>query len=343
MGESDYILGLFYSDENGVVFDNIKLSEDLTENRKAEMRMLPFKFLGAVFMTESSSSEAKWKIELIEATLSISAVSSDNVNIFQSFFNLNSSLDSGEGSTNLYALIGSPYTEDIKVIFDNMINYIHPSIIQGKLVNEGYQGKNFQYSSFIHDELDRGLELIEYKLGSARKVYWEEQHNFLCIALIEREIINGNKESYLYTFNKADSLRRIILSFIPSFYVMSVLPDFYENLINVTLEMFGKKGVDPHLRMIKLRNENKTVVYMEEFLTTTNKRKKLGVILIPDEKTCESTNISHFRKMLRSILDSNKNLEDNLLKFNENFSTMKWGINSEEDLNKIHQILDRTV
>jgi len=343
MGESNYILGLFYSDENGVVFDNIKLSEDLTENRKVEIRMLPFKFLGPVFMTGSSSSEAKWKIELIEATLSISDVSSDNVNILQSFFNLNSSLDSGGGTTNLSALIGSPYTEDIKVIYDNMINYIHPSIIQGKLVNEGYQGKNFQYLPFIHDELDRGLELIEYKLGSARRVYWEEQQNFQCIALIEREIINGNKTSSLYTFNKDNSLRKIILSFIPSFYVMSILPDYYENLINITLEMFSKKEVAPHLRLIKLRYENKTVHYMEEFLTTTNKRKKLGVILIPDERGRESTNISHFRKMLRSILDSNKNLEDSLLDFNENFSTIKWGINSDEDLNNIHQILDRSV
>ena len=339
MEESEYILGLFYSDENGVVFDNIKRSKDLTEERKNELIMLPFKFLGPVFMTESSTKEKKWIIEFIEASLSLYDVSTDNVAILQSFFNLNSSIDSGEGITNLYALIGSPYTEDIKVIYDKMVKYIHPSIIQGKIINEGFQGKNFNYNTFIKNELKRGLELIEYHLGSARKAYWEEQTNYQCIALIEREVIDNDKKSCLYTFKETSPL---IEKNIPSYYIMATLPGYYENLIRQTLEVFGKKGIYPHLRKIKLRYEKKKVIYMEEFWMSSNEKKSFGVVLIPDDEKREKiTNLSYFKKFLRLLLDSNKKLEEILPEINPNFSTFKWGINSEEDLNKIHKILDK--
>lgn len=339
MEESEYILGLFYSDEYGVVFDNIKRSKDLTEERKNELIMLPFKFLGPVFMTESSTKEKKWIIEFIEASLSLYDVSTDNVAILQSFFNLNSSIDSGEGITNLYALIGSPYTEDIKVIYDKMVKYIHPSIIQGKIINEGFQGKNFNYNTFIKNELNRGLELIEYHLGSARKAYWEEQPNYQCIALIEREVIDNDKKSYLYTFKETSPL---IEKNILSYHVMATLPGYYENLIRQTLEVFGKKGIYPHLRKIKLRYEKKKVIYMEEFWMSSNEKKSFGVVLIPDDEKREKiTNLSYFKKFLRLLLDSNKKLEEIIPEINPNFSTFKWGINSEEDLNKIHNILDK--
>lgn len=59
MEESEYILGLFYSEENGIIFDNVKVPEDLNEKIKDKIRMLSFKFLGPVFMTESSKSEKK--------------------------------------------------------------------------------------------------------------------------------------------------------------------------------------------------------------------------------------------------------------------------------------------
>jgi len=271
MENNEGMLGLFYSDENGVIYNNIKLSEDLTDERKIQLKMLPFQFLGPVIMTAASNSKEKWTIEFIEANLYLVNVNTKEVDIIQSFFNLNSSVYSEKGISHLFALIGSRYTEDIRLILNKMIKYIHPSIYQGKIINEDFQGRNFCRNEFIKNELNRGLELIEYTLGSSRKVYWDEKQNFQCIALIERENTENDKKSYLYTFEKNNPLRKNI----PSYYIMSILPSYYENLIHETFEIFGKKGIYPHLRIIKLRHKEKRVIYIEEFLMNNN-RKLLG-------------------------------------------------------------------
>jgi len=271
MENNEGMLGLFYSDENGVIYNNIKLSEDLTDERKIQLKMLPFQFLGPVIMTAASNSKEKWTIEFIEANLYLVNVNTKEVDIIQSFFNLNSSVYSEKGISHLFALIGSRYTEDIRLLFNKMIKYIHPSIYQGKIINEDFQGRNFCRNEFIKNELNRGLELIEYTLGSSRKVYWDEKQNFQCIALIERENTENDKKSYLYTFEKNNPLRKNI----PSYYIMSILPSYYENLIHETFEIFGKKGIYPHLRIIKLRHKEKRVIYIEEFLMNNN-RKLLG-------------------------------------------------------------------
>jgi len=337
MVESEGILGLFYSDENGVVYDNMKLSENLTDDRKIQLKMLPFQFLGPVFMTAASNGKEKWTIEFIEANLYLLNVNTKEVDILQSFFNLNSSIDSEEGITHLCALVGSRYTEDIRPIHNKMIKYIHPSNYQGKIVNEGFHGKFFFCNDFIKNELNRGLELIEYALGSSRKVYWDEKQNFQCIALIERDNIENDKKSSLYTFEKNSPLRKNI----PSYYIMSILPSYYENLIHETFEIFDKKGIYPHLRMIKLRDKEKRVLYIEEFSMNNNRKKSLGVVLIPDDKKTENfTNLSYFKKRLRLFLDGNKDLEEILVAINPDFSTLKWSLNSDEDLNKIHKNLD---
>ena len=127
MNNDERILGLFYSDSDNLIFDKIKLSEDLSEESKNNIDMVSYKFLGPVFLTTASNNEENWKIELIESSLShYQGKISD---VLQSFFSLNSSVNSGDGVTNLFALIGSSYTEDIKDINDILANYIHPSIM----------------------------------------------------------------------------------------------------------------------------------------------------------------------------------------------------------------------
>ncbi|MFW9874071.1 MAG: hypothetical protein ACFFG0_13265 [Candidatus Thorarchaeota archaeon] len=69
--------------------------------------------------------------------------------VIQSFFTLNSSINTSEGTTNLFALMGSPFTEDMKLIYEEISEYIHPSIIQGKVVNENLLGNRFNFSRFI--------------------------------------------------------------------------------------------------------------------------------------------------------------------------------------------------
>ena len=49
MKEADLILGLFYFDENNIVFDNIKLSKGILENlpeiNRFQLKMLSLRFL----------------------------------------------------------------------------------------------------------------------------------------------------------------------------------------------------------------------------------------------------------------------------------------------------------
>ena len=54
MKSSEIVLGIFYSDENNLIFDNIKFSESLSENSINQIKMLPYKFLGPIFLTAAS-------------------------------------------------------------------------------------------------------------------------------------------------------------------------------------------------------------------------------------------------------------------------------------------------
>ncbi|MFW9874070.1 MAG: hypothetical protein ACFFG0_13260 [Candidatus Thorarchaeota archaeon] len=54
MNDEEIILGLFYADEDTLVFDNIKCSDDFSEEKRNELKMLSFKFLGPVFLTAAS-------------------------------------------------------------------------------------------------------------------------------------------------------------------------------------------------------------------------------------------------------------------------------------------------
>lgn len=344
MESKDLILGMFYSDTNNLIHDSIKSSEQFSPEIREQIKMLPFKFLGPVFLTSSSAEGNNWKIDLIESSLSIRQETRmrDVKIMIQSFVNLNSSLIFEDGVTNLFTLIGSPYTEDIKPIYDKMTRYIHPSINQGIMINKRRIGMKFKVARFIREELNRGINLVDYYLGSSRKMYWEEEQKYYCIGVIKRKISGDTKTSNLYTFDKESVLRRIHAHSIPSFYVMAIIPDFYENLVLETLKLFGKKNLLPNIRQINMSSEQRKVIYYEEFIIEKGQKISLGVILIQDdENENDARNISHYKKHLRQILDKKIHFGENLIKINSNFSLEKWPTSQEEDLNKIHVFLDK--
>ena len=339
MKYDDRILGLFFSDEDNLIYDHIKFSENLTESNKNQLNMLSYKFLGPVFLTAASSDADNWKIKLIESSLS--HYQGQFSDVIQSFFSLNSSITSDDGITNLFALIGSPYTEDLYDIYNILEKYIHPSIFQGRIVNEDLLGDRFNFHKFIKSELIRGLHLIDYSLGSSRKSYWEMQHKYSCIGLIERVISEGEKSSCLYTYEENDFLRKESLKSIPSYNVMCILSDYYENLINETLRIFNKMGLFSNIRLISLYNQNKKVIYLEEFQIEENVKKCYGAILIQDNNILGNPKkLTYYKKILRLILDSNKELSEILNLFNPRFTNKKWSTQTDEDLNKIGAVLD---
>ena len=341
MNNINAILGLFFANEDEMVYDKIKISEELTEERENNLKMLSFKYLGPVFLTEMCNKGNPWNIDLVESALILQNQGSYNEKSFQSFFNINSSNESIDGVANLSALIASPYTEDIKEIADELCDYILPSIIQGKIVEENFLGSRFKYSKFIQGELNRGINLIENSLGSSRKVYWEEQQNYYCVGLIERIVSKYYKASNLLTFDKDNSLRKKCLEFIPSYYIMAILPDYYERLIDETLKLYNVTTISPNIRLIKLHSQEKKVIYLEEYTGDKNMKKSYGAILIEDtEGFSSSNNISFYKKNLRLLLDNNKDIQDIMLKINPNFAFKKWDTLSNERLNDLEANLD---
>jgi len=341
MKNIDAILGLFFANEDEMVYDKIKISQDLTEESENNLKMLSFKYFGPVFLTEMCSGGDPWNIDFIESGLILQSQGSYDEKRFQSFFTINSSNETIDGITNLSALIASPYTEDTKKITDGLSEYIHPAITQGKIVEENYLGDRFKYSKFIQRELNRGLNLIEYSLGSSRKVYWEEQHNYYCVGLIERIVSKYYKASNLITIDKDNSLRKKCLEFIPSYYVMAILPDYYEKLIDETLKLFNVTTIDPSIRLIKLHSYEKRVIYLEEYIVDNNVKKSYGVILIEDPEEFNDLNkISFYKKNLRLILDQNKDVHDAMVKFNPNFTVKRWDTLTNENLNDLEANLD---
>ncbi|MFX1567440.1 MAG: hypothetical protein ACFFCV_03630 [Promethearchaeota archaeon] len=342
MKAEDIILGLFYADEDNLVFDNIKFSENFSDMQINDIKMLSFRFLGPVFLTAASGLGNNWKIEFIEASLSLHEEKIDEVDILQSFFTLNSSIETQYGTTNLFALISTPYTEDTKLIYDEISKYIHPSIIQGKIVNENLVGSRFDFTRFIDSELERGINLIEYSLGASRKSYWEKEQRYYCIGLIERKMGEDFSISNLYTVDKDDPLRKEFLEYIPSYYVIAILPNYYENRISETLEVYNKKGIHPNIRRIKLKYGEKKVFYLEEYMIESGVTKSYGVILIqPYGEIEENKKISFYKKNLRLLLDGNKDLKQTLNILNPHILSERWGAISAEDLEKIGSILDK--
>ncbi|MHA2131616.1 MAG: hypothetical protein ACW99L_16745, partial [Promethearchaeota archaeon] len=244
--------------------------------------------------------------------------------------------------TNLFTIIGSPYTEDIELIYQKLIRYIHPSITEGKIINESINKNEFDFSEFIYTELTRGINLIEHLLGSARKLYREKKQNYYCIAIIERIVSEDLEVSNLYTFDYDDPLKDKYLSSIPSYYVMAILPDYYENRIIETLGIFNLINVLPCIRLINLSNQNKKVLYLEEFLIKDNEKKSYGLILInSDGKNKDSNDLTFYKQKIRLILDNNKNFEETVIEINQHINPFeKWNLNSSTSLSKLQNLLD---
>ena len=338
------LTGLFYSDENNLIFKKINYFKPISEEKKIEMEMLPFKFLGPVYMTDAENIKEGWRIDFVEATLYLTQSRASKADQLQSFFSLNSNMPSMSGEmTYLSAVVSTPHTEDIKPLYEKMIHYIHPSIVQGQYYQEIMNKGDFKPSKFINKELERGVNLLEYNLGSARKVYLTEHQKFYCIGLITNIIENDEKKSIFYTFDKSDSLCESMCLEIPSYYIISTLPSYYERLIKDTLQLFEIQGIEPNLRTINLSFRKKQVIYIEEYSVNNSQKQSIGAVLIPatNENSKESKNISMFRKILRSHLDKGGNIEDSLDNFNPQFSTYKWFISSEEDLTNIKINLDK--
>ncbi len=338
------LTGLFYSDENNLIFKHIHHFKPISEVKKIELEILPFKFLGPVYMTDAENISESWRIDFVEAILYLKQTETSKADQLQSFFSLNSNLPSMNGEmTYLSAFISTPHTEDIKPLYEKLTKYIHPSIVQGQYYNERIKKHNFNRLKFINKELMRGVNLLEYNLGSARKVYLTEHQKFFCVGLISNDIEESKKNSIFYTFEKDDSLCEDICLEIPSYYIISTLPIYYEELIKDTLQLFNIQGIVPNLRTINLSFKTKKVMYIEEYAIVNSHKKSIGAILIPakDKYIKESKNISIFRKKLRTYLDKNKDISNSVRDFNSKFSFYKWYISSDEDLNNIKINLDK--
>ena len=98
--------------------------------------------------------------------------------------------------------------------------------------------------------------------------------------------------------------------------------------------------------MIKLRHQDKFVIYVEEFHVEGGIKKSYGVFLVPKNDKINDPNIEfkrilYFKKTLRFILDNDNQLEENLIKINPAFNPfVRWDAISEEGLYKIHEKLD---
>ncbi|MHA2393991.1 MAG: hypothetical protein ACXAEX_18820 [Promethearchaeota archaeon] len=342
MESLDLLLGLIFSSEDRIIYEKIKIPKKLSEEDVQYINQLPMRFLGPLFMTLAYDNVKKWNIDFIESTLSSNEEQIIEETFMQSFLCLNSSVYVENNMTFLFSFIGSPYTEDPKMLYEKMSKYIHQSIIQGRFVTQMTYGVEFNYHKFVNGELKRGLNLLYQSLGSPRKMHWEEKKKYYSVGLIERTKIGDIVESYLYTFDTDDNLRIRSLNSIPSYYIMAILPNYFENRIVETLTLFEKREIYPNIRKIKLSSLNSEVLYIEEFIIENQIRKSYGLVLIStNEDFSESYDISFFKKKLRLILDKKKNFEETVIEINSRINPFdKWNIDSEENLRNIKELLD---
>lgn len=339
---SEFLLGLFYSDEETLVYDNIKLSYNLSEESIRELKSMSFKFLGPLLMTRELYKQKRWKIDYIETSLSPLTMSVVDDTLMQSFTCLNSSRETAGYITNLFTFIGSPYTEDLAMIYERLDKYIHPSLIQGKLIAKKIHGADFDSNTLIEKEMKRGIDLLEHTLGSPRKIYWEEKMTYFPVAVIKRTLRDKILKSDLFTFDLDDPLRKEALNQIPSYYFMGILPDYYEKRMNEILRLFGKENLYSNITKIKISNPNKVVLYIEEFIYEANNKKSYGLILIPStNKVKETGDLFFYKKKLRSMLNKIENFERSVIELNSKINPFdNWNLNTNESLQKIEQSLD---
>jgi hypothetical protein len=340
---SEFLLGLFFSDEDTLVYDNIRLSHSLSKEARRELKSISLKFLGPLFMVRTLYKQKGWKIEYIETTLTPRTGTKFSDIPMQSFICFNSSKKKAGNITNLFTFIGSPYTEDLTMIYERLDKFIHPSIIQSKIIAQQIFDDDFDMNKLIDEEVLRGADLIEHALGSSRKMYWEEKKSYSVVAVIKRIKKEDKLESNLYTFDLDDSLRLEALDQIPSYYFMSILPDYYEKRMNETLILFGIEGLNSNIIKIKVSSPDKEVLYIEEFKTTGNEKLGYGLVLIPsNDKIKESADLFHYKKQLRDMLDKNKVFENSVIELNSKINPFEnWNLNTDDTLQSIEKMLDK--
>ena len=116
MQDKDLILGLFYSDETKRVFEKIKFYDALSDEMDMTLGTLSLKYLGVLFLAESMIRGKNWILNCVESTLTAPDKKIIKQDIIQSFVCLNSSKLFKGMRTNLFTFIGSPYTEDVRLI-----------------------------------------------------------------------------------------------------------------------------------------------------------------------------------------------------------------------------------
>ena len=87
--------------------------------------------------------------------------------------------------------------------------------------------------------------------------------------------------------------------------------------------------------------KEKKVIYLEEFVVEESIKKSYGAILIPEVPTVgDGKNLSFFKRNLRIVLDTRKELRYILFTINENFVFESWPTESEEDLDNLKKCFD---
>ena len=71
MSTADSILGLFFSDENNLVYDNINFARKMSHEKEKQLKLLPLKFLGPLFLTAAVSEKINWKIDRVKTLRTI--------------------------------------------------------------------------------------------------------------------------------------------------------------------------------------------------------------------------------------------------------------------------------
>ncbi len=344
---SDHLLGLFFSDEQNFIYDHLVELNCISPSYREQLKVLAFRFLGPLFFSAASKSKRSWSFELIECGLILDPIKPKIGNFFQSLFVVNSSIFSQNALTNLCAVCASIYTENIDIIQEKMQTYIHPSILQGKLVGEYNQGIKFNLGEYFENEVRRGAINLKDTLGQARKAYGHpEDLEYYVVGIIERKGNLYEKTTTLFTFDQDDPLRLQIKKFIPSFYICAILPDYYEHRMIETLLIFKRDQVIPTLNKIQLTGPYGKAIYIEEYISDGEEIHSFGLILISEnEYTQNIQKLSSYKRKLREILlnqDENER-KRTLAMLNPSINPFKeWKANTSEELHLIQNLLDET-
>jgi hypothetical protein len=338
---SDLIFFILFAEHNDIEHENVKKGKLLTNLSIPERKLMPLRFFGPIFLSSATEKTSPWKIELVEGVLAEKDSNVEEFDIIQSFFILNSSISYEGSPTHLSVLIGSPYTEDIDFIHNKIKEYIHPCIIQNKIVNESIYAGEFNYTKSINQELIRGSNLIEFSIGSSWKPHWHKKKKYNCIAIIERIKSKEEKGTYFYTFDPDSKIRKSILDKIPSYYLLSILPGYYEELMGEVLTIFGKHSLYPNIARIIMKNQDDEVLYLEEFIVDKGEKRNLGCVLIIQKETEEGHSTVFYKKKLRQILDKGKDFARTVIEINKDINPFKrWKTDTGANLKEIQEELD---